>query len=88
MWCIGHSQPPGASAASAAPGIASAGPSCRGRGLEGSASPGSLADEGWQGREGQREAVPGDWCSQGRMGTHLRFSSSLCTDLPMPERMG
>lgn len=39
MWCIGHSQSPRASAASAAPGIASAGPSCGGRGLEGSASP-------------------------------------------------
>lgn len=38
VWCIEHSQPPGASAASAAPGTASTGPSCGGRGLEGSAS--------------------------------------------------
>lgn len=85
-WCSGHSQPPGASAVLAAPGTASAGPSCGGRGLEGSASLALLARQ--QGREGQRQMVPGAQCCQGKAGTHLRFSSSLCTDLPMPGRTG
>lgn len=41
--------------------------------------------EGWQGRQGLREMVFGTWSCQGQVGTHLRFSSSLCTDLPMPK---
>lgn len=86
VWCIGHSQHPGASAASAAPGTASAGPSCGGRGLEGSAST-VLLVRGLAGEAGPEGAVPAVWCCQGRAGTHLRFSSSLCTDLPMPGRM-
>lgn len=87
MWCTGHSQPRGASAVLALPGTSSTGPSCRGRGLEGSASPALLAT-GAVG-EGRPEGG-GSWglVMSGKARTHLRFSSSLCTDLSMPGRMG
>lgn len=59
MWCSGHSQAPGASAVLAALGTASAGPSCGGRSLEGSASPALLA-RGTAG-EGRPEEDDGSW---------------------------
>lgn len=57
----------------------------QGKGSGGQCQP-SCWPEGWQGRQGHREVVPGIWCYQDRAGTHLRFSSSLCTDLSMPDK--